>query len=1009
MKQYKSLHKFIFLALAVYLLFDTIVVLGQNQEQLGKFKKDKKVERLIMNKKGIPNFIEGNLNPSGIKGNKEEQSLRFFEENKGIFGMQDPRNELKVIVTKKDNLGNTHIKLSQYYHGIRVYGSEFVSHFDKNDELRIINGEYLPKINTPYSPAISKNQAETIAIADFSLNTNFPVITGTELVIYKVKDIPVLTWLVKVTTKNPNGRWEYFINALDGSVIYKANRIINDSFNTDSRTENTTSYVGLAPEPSTSFLPDADVIGDGYGVMGDYKDHIDTYELDGLYYLEDNTRRLDNNPHNHNGQMLSDQSIITRQYPSGTSMTDDDNTWDDPSQAAGIDAHYYAGLTYDFLLTQFGRNGYDGNGIGMLSIVDDNTKTNNAEWDGTDVTYYVVTSGYYSLAGGIDVVAHEWGHAVTEFESNLVYESEYGALNESFSDILGVSVGFITGLDPDWLTGENYNGPGVRNLANPLQFNNPDTYHGDYWADVTDLTNDFGGVHTNSGVPNKMFYLLAQGGVHNGISVTGIGISNALNIMYQANAFYWISTTTFETAKEGCISAANDLDGSGNWGIQMRKAWEAVKVGVSPPTIGTITQPTCTVATGSVVLNDLPATGSWTITKTPGGETETGTGTSITISELTAGTYTFTVTDETSGFTSDPSGEVVIDPQPAIPAAPGGVSPQNFCTDENPTVADLNATGTAIKWYTSPTGGTALAPTDPLATQDYYATQTVGECESAARLTVAVTVFAQPTITGTLDVCAGLTTQLTGSGTPAATTPWVSASTGVATVNGTGLVTGVTAGNSVITYTDINGCSITATVTVNTCTKSLNLNSVMLQGLYNGSGTMRQASNASGPQWPAGVSDHITVELHNSANYSTIEYTETDVQLSTTGTASVTIPGTFNGSYFITIKHRNSTETTTASAVSFAGSTINQSFGATANVYGGNLVVSPDGYYMIYGGDVSQDGIVDLSDLIPVGNQAAIARTGYIPEDINGDGLIDLSDLVIVGNLAAKAIGAITP
>src|SRR5262249_59094243 len=83
----------------------------------------------------------------------------------------------------------------------------------------------------------------------------------------------------------------------------------------------------------------------------------------------------------------------------------------------------------------------------------------------------------------------------------------------------------------------------------------------------------------------------------------------------------------------------------------------------------------------------------------------------------------------------------------------------------------------------------------------------------------------KPTITGTLTVCIGSTTQLTGSGTPAAVNPWVSATPAVATVNNTGLVTGVSAGTSVITYTDNNGCSNTVTVTVNpqpTITGNLN-------------------------------------------------------------------------------------------------------------------------------------------------------------------------------------------
>ncbi|MBL0356920.1 MAG: Ig-like domain-containing protein [Chitinophagaceae bacterium] len=98
----------------------------------------------------------------------------------------------------------------------------------------------------------------------------------------------------------------------------------------------------------------------------------------------------------------------------------------------------------------------------------------------------------------------------------------------------------------------------------------------------------------------------------------------------------------------------------------------------------------------------------------------------------------------------------------------------------------------------------------------YTGTLTVsnaGGCSSSGN-SFTITINASPTISGTLTACVGSTTQLTGSGTPAASLPWVSASTGIATVNSTGLVTGVAAGTSIITYTDINGCSKTATVTI---------------------------------------------------------------------------------------------------------------------------------------------------------------------------------------------------
>ena len=87
------------------------------------------------------------------------------------------------------------------------------------------------------------------------------------------------------------------------------------------------------------------------------------------------------------------------------------------------------------------------------------------------------------------------------------------------------------------------------------------------------------------------------------------------------------------------------------------------------PVVGTVTQPTCPVPTGSVELSNLPATGIWTLTRTPGGATTTGTGTTATIAGLTAGTYTFTVTNAT-GCLSSPSNNAVIQSQPTAPGTP---------------------------------------------------------------------------------------------------------------------------------------------------------------------------------------------------------------------------------------------------------------------------------------------------------------------------------------------------
>ena len=191
--------------------------------------------------------------------------------------------------------------------------------------------------------------------------------------------------------------------------------------------------------------------------------------------------------------------------------------------------------------------------------------------------------------------------------------------------------------------------------------------------------------------------------------------------------------------------------------------------------------------------------------------------------------------------------------------------------------------------------------------------------------------------------------------------------------------------------------------------KTLNISSVMLEGLYNGGNTMRQAQDETGAHWPSGIADHITVELHDAANYSTIVYSAADVPLSTTGNAEITVPENFSGNYYITIKHRNSIETTTAAAVSFAGSTINQSFGNPANVYGGNLGLSIDDHYLIYGGDVNQDGVVDTGDFSSVVNEVFNYSSGYIFTDVNGDGITDSGDFTTLVNNSMNYVATSHP
>jgi len=338
-------------------------------------------------------------------------------------------------------------------------------------------------------------------------------------------------------------------------------------------------------------------VGTGYGVLSDFRDHLDTYYDCYAYQLKDITRRANNNPHGHNGLMPPSSAIIT-QMPGGV-MTDSDNIWNDSVQGPGVDAHVYTGLIYDYLLHNLGRNSFNGLGKSMVTTVEisdpniknfasfdqdlDQVKIYQAEPD--TIQGQVVQR--YSYAGCLDVIAQQWAHGIIKYTSNLRRSGEAGALHESFCDMFGATVAWANGGPDWWLIGQNsYDGPYFdRSMADPTATDQPDTYGGQNWyaqdtCPAPNELNDSCGVHKNMGVPNKMFYLLAKGGTHNGIAVTGIEIENAMKIMYRANILYWDSTASFRLvdAAAGATRAAFDLDSSNLWALETSRAWTAVQV-----------------------------------------------------------------------------------------------------------------------------------------------------------------------------------------------------------------------------------------------------------------------------------------------------------------------------------------------------------------------------------------------------------------------------------------------
>jgi gliding motility-associated-like protein len=239
------------------------------------------------------------------------------------------------------------------------------------------------------------------------------------------------------------------------------------------------------------------------------------------------------------------------------------------------------------------------------------------------------------------------------------------------------------------------------------------------------------------------------------------------------------------------------------------------------PVVGTITNPTCLVATGSVVLNGLPAAGTWTLTRNPGGIITNGTGTSTTVSGLAPGTYSFTVTNS-QGCISPSSANVVIVPPPSSPTPPVvGAITQPTCASSTGTVV-LSGLPSPGNWTltrnpggvtVSGSGTTTTVSTLPSGTYTFSVTNATG-CISSPSGNVVIN--AQPTIppaptVGTITPpgCILATGSVLLSGLPGTGTWTLIRYPGTVSTTGTGTTTtlsGLPTGTYNFTVTTAEGC-----------------------------------------------------------------------------------------------------------------------------------------------------------------------------------------------------------
>lgn len=531
---------------------------------------------LSRNDHALPTFIETkrDVNHSSILGRKDARAgsfdyLREIQSVTTISRIED----FVIDRIQTDEKGKSHVRLQQYYNEVPVYGSEVIVHLDAFGEGETFNGKYAiikdkiettPKISSAH--AIGRAKLEmTGRGGEHHLSTEEKKFLQYEepfsqLCIYEDKSLirkHVLAYHI-VYCPSLHARWEYFIDASNGNVLHRFN--------------------------STCFVdgPKTANANDLHGVSRS----IHTYQKGSTFYLVDVSRQM----FTPSGSVLPDSPLggimtidLNNTFGDNASVkhvTSATNTW---NNANSVSAHFNAGFAYEYFKTNHGRDAIDdkkGTIISIINTPDENGGAlDNAFWNGKAMFYGNGKVGFKPLAGSIDVAGHEMTHGVIENSANLEYQGESGAINESMADVFGSM------MDPgDWLIGEDvvktavFPSGALRSLQDPHNGGTSLAHPGFQPSHMNEKftgSDDNGGVHINSGIPNHAFFLYAE----------AITRDKAADVYYKALTDYLTKSSQFIDLRLAVIQAAKDLFGASS--IEATKAGEAFDaVGITNGTGG---------------------------------------------------------------------------------------------------------------------------------------------------------------------------------------------------------------------------------------------------------------------------------------------------------------------------------------------------------------------------------------------------------------------------------------
>lgn len=486
--------------------------------------------------------------------------LKQSPEGKAL-GLRNVEKELTLVAADEDELHQTHVRLQQVVGDVPVHGAQIIVKVRGKKGQRIYGRVFKKAGLAGTTPTLTPAQAVEAARGALGYAGEFARTPEAKLVVLpaeyadgRAKDKKAgatLTYMVELLVEDGTERTArhiFFVDARDGSVVHRYNALAH-----------------------------ADRIGTGYTLYSGRVNFTVDRNFWGNYKLIANDR-WGTTTTNLNGGTSGNGSVID----SGDSEF---GNYSFNYETIGADTHYAACVTHDYFRFVHGLHGIDGYGYRLYNRTNYGYNYNNAFWNGYTVTFGNGDfSTWYPLVA-LDIYAHELTHGVCERRAGLIYNpsGESGALHESFADLFGTSIDMFIGRANDYNIGEQaftpyIPGDALRYLSNPPA----DGQSIDHYS----LFSPARAPHSNGGIQNKAFYLLAEGGTHNGYTVAGVNRRTAEIIFYRGLVTGVTGYASFCDSRLATLDAAQDLYGRNSAQFNSTAAaWDSVGVcvGQLPP------------------------------------------------------------------------------------------------------------------------------------------------------------------------------------------------------------------------------------------------------------------------------------------------------------------------------------------------------------------------------------------------------------------------------------------